>query len=119
MPIFPSSLNPSFASPPFKTAMDEITKVEAQIEAASKKVEGLFARKSLHKDGKGSFGSDEEKELQYWINEKEALVKKGKDLREKENLLREKENLLLRMSIHEMESKALIFLSIFYKLSSS
>ncbi len=54
---------------------DEIRRVEAQIEAASKTIDGLFAVKNLKRAGKATFDSDQEKELQYWINEKEALRK--------------------------------------------
>ena len=48
---------------------DEIRRVEAQIEALSKTIDGLFV---LKKADKASFDSDREKELQYWIKKEEA-----------------------------------------------
>ncbi len=101
---------------------DDIRRVETQIEAVSKTIDGLFALKNLKRAGKATFDSDREKELQYWINEKEALRKKEEALRKKEEALRkekedlrEKELLLLKKYINESESKALI-LTIFYKV---
>ena len=106
---------------------DEIRRVEAQIEAVSKKIEVLYALKSLKRAGKGTFDSDQEEELQYLIKKEEALRKKEEALRkEKESLRKEKEDLrkekllLLEISKNESESKALIYsLQYSTKLSSS
>ena len=59
--------------------MDAITRVEAQIEAVSKKIEVLYALKSLKRAGKGTFDSDQEEELQYWRKKEEALRKETED----------------------------------------
>jgi hypothetical protein len=86
----------------------EIKKVEDQIEEASEKVRGLFALKNA-----GSFDSEREKELQYWIKEQHDLRKKAEDLRKKDEDLRKekqdlrtKELILLEISKNELESKA-------------
>ena len=89
---------------------DEIRRVETQIEAVSKTIDGLFV---LKRADKARFDSDREKELQYWIKKEEALRKKEEDLRKKELLL-------LEISKNESESKALIYsLQYSTKLSSS
>ena len=95
--------------------MDELTRVEAQIEAVSTKIEVLYALKSLKRAGKSTFDADQEEELQYWKKEKEALRKKEEDLRKEKEDLREKELLLLKKSI--TESGKLIY-SFRYKILS-
>ena len=96
---------------------DEIRRVEAQIEALSKTIDGLFV---LKKADKAKFDSDQEEELQYWIKKEEALRKEKEDLRKEKEDLRKKELLLLEISKNESESKALIYsLQYSTKLSSS
>ena len=95
---------------------DDIRRVEAQIEAVSKTIDGLFV---LKKADKASFDSDQEKELQYLINEKGAWRKKEEALRKEKEDLRKEKLLLLEISKNESESKALIYsLQYSTKLSS-
>ena len=85
---------------------DEIRRVEAQIEAVSQAIDGLYA---LQEAGVASFDSAKEGKLQYLMKEKQDLRKKEEALRKKEEDLRKKELLLLEISKNEWESKALIY----------